>query len=326
MRKNALRFTFFILQRWSPFEFQKSYIHLSFNPKVTRLHKLYKLHKLYELYKLHELNNSNLCCQNVACIILSPMNRPTLASRLKLRERPAGRSPVMFQTWQDLLFLHWEYDVDEIQQTLPPGLYVDTFEERAYLGIVPFFMKNVRPRFCPNVPGISNFMETNLRTYVYDERGIAGVWFYSLDANQWLAVKLARTFFKLPYFYAAMHEQRDQSGQVITYDVGRRGVDQGLHSRFCYQSAGSIRHAQPGTLEFFLVERYILFAYSAQTRSLSTGQVYHTPYPIIEAEVSEWDSYLLEIDGFSQPLRAPDHILMSPGVTVDIFALAQASS
>lgn len=134
----------------------------------------------------------------------------------------------MFQTWQDLLFLHWEYDVDEIQQTLPPGLYVDTFEDRAYLGIVPFFMKNVRPRFCPSVPGISNFMETNLRTYVYDERGIAGVWFYSLDANQWLAVKLARTFFKLPYFYAAMHEQRDQSGQVITYDVGRRGVDQGF--------------------------------------------------------------------------------------------------
>lgn len=254
------------------------------------------------------------------------MKRPTLASRLKLRERPAGRSPVMFQQWRDLLFLHWEYDADEIQQTLPPGLYVDTFEDRAYLGIVPFFMKNVRPRFCPSVPGISNFMETNLRTYVYDERGVAGVWFYLLDANQWLAVKLARTFFKLPYFYAAMHEQRDRAGQVITYNVGRHGVDEALHSRFCYQSAGSIRQAQLDALEFFLVERYILFAYSAQTRSLATGQVYHPPYPIVDANVSKWDSHLLKIDGFTQPPRAPDHILMSPGVNVDIFALTPVSS
>ncbi|MCB0163024.1 MAG: DUF2071 domain-containing protein [Anaerolineae bacterium] len=232
----------------------------------------------------------------------------------------------MFQTWQDLLFLHWEYDVDVIQQTLPPGLYVDTFEDRAYLGIVPFFMKHVRPRFCPSVPGVSNFMETNLRTYVFDEQGVAGVWFYSLDANQWLAVKLARTFFKLPYFYAAMHEQRDQTGQAITYDVGRYGVDKTLHSRFSYQNTGASRQAQPGTLEFFLVERYILFTYSPQTRSLSTGQVYHTPYPIVEANISAWDSHLLEIDGFNPPLRTPDHILMSPGVNVDIFALVGVSS
>ncbi|MCB0213158.1 MAG: DUF2071 domain-containing protein [Anaerolineae bacterium] len=253
------------------------------------------------------------------------MNHPTLQSRLQLRERPLYRSPVMYQSWRDLLFLHWEYDAEAIQQTLPPGLTVDTFEGKAYLGIVPFFMRNVRPRFCPSVPGISHFMETNLRTYVFDSRGVAGVWFYSLDANQWLAVKLARMFFKLPYFYATMRAKHDPSGQEVDYYVGRKEAAESLHSRFQYRSRGEIRHAEPGTLEFFLVERYILFAYAEKTQQLSTGQVYHTPYPIVDTEVPEWDSRLLKLDGFNQPSRSPDHILMSHGVDVDIFALESAS-
>ncbi|MCB0194346.1 MAG: DUF2071 domain-containing protein [Anaerolineae bacterium] len=254
------------------------------------------------------------------------MNYPTLQSRLQLRERPAGRSPVMYQSWRDLLFLHWEYDAEAIQRTLPSGLTVDTFDGKAYLGIVPFFMRNVRPRFCPSVPGISNFMETNLRTYVFDARGVAGVWFYSLDANQWLAVKLARIFFKLPYFYAIMREKRDLLGREVDYYVGRKEAGESLHSRFRYRSRGGTRQAEPGTLEFFLVERYILFAYSPQTQQLSTGRVYHTPYPLVDAEVPEWDSRLFKLDGFNQPSRSPDHMLMSPGVDVDIFALEPASS
>jgi hypothetical protein len=222
----------------------------------------------------------------------------------------------MFQKWRDLLFLHWEYDPDLIQQTLPAGLQVDVFEGKAYLGVVPFFMKDVRPRFCPTIPGLSNFMETNVRTYVYDERGIAGVWFYSLDANQWLAVKLARTFFKLPYFYAQMQAQRDQA---VTYSVWRHGADPALASRFRYEAQGPTRQAEPGSLEFFLVERYILFADLGSR--LTTGQVHHPPYPLCEADAPEWDSHLLELDGFPKAGRPPDHILMSSGVDVDIFAL-----
>jgi len=248
---------------------------------------------------------------------------PTPQARLRLRERPANRSPVMVQNWRDLLFLHWVVDPDTIQQTLPPGLTVDTFEGRAYLGIVPFFMKDVRPRFSPTVPGLSNFMEVNVRTYVYDERGIAGVWFYSLDANQWLAVKLARTFYKLPYFYARMTETRSDAGREITYTSWRVGTDPNLCSRFRYRGRGSPRQAEPGSLEFFLVERYILFASVTRTNRLATGQVYHTPYPILAADVPEWDAHLIELDGFANPNRPPDHIIMSPGVDVDIFALEQ---
>jgi hypothetical protein len=224
----------------------------------------------------------------------------------------------MYQKWRDLLFLHWAYDPAVIQRTLPAGLFVDTFAGQAYVGLVPFFMVDIRPRFCPTVPGISNFLETNLRTYVYDERGVAGVWFYSLEANQWLAVKLARAFFKLPYFYARMRAQKSEQGQ-IDYTSWRRGTEPALASHFCYRRQGELGPAEPGSLEFFLLERYILFA--AGWHTLATGQVYHTPYPYGPVEVTAWDTHLLALAGLPLPERAPDHSLMSPGVDVDIFGL-----
>ncbi len=119
---------------------------------------------------------------------------PDESQRLAARIPPAQK-PVMHQRWTDLLFLHWEYPLEALQSTLPAGLFVDTFRGKAYLGIVPFFMRNIRPRFLPALPGISNFMEMNLRTYVHDRSGVPGVWFYSLEANQRLAVEVARRFF-----------------------------------------------------------------------------------------------------------------------------------
>jgi hypothetical protein len=225
----------------------------------------------------------------------------------------------MYQHWRELLFLHWAYDPAEIQRTLPPGLHVDTFEGQAYLGIVPFFMRQVRPRFAPPVPGVSNFLELNVRTYVHDGHGTAGVWFYSLDASQWLAVRIARLFFRLPYFYAVMGASLDGTKDLITYTSRRRGVDPALASRFRYGGRGPLRQAEPGSLEFFLVERYVLFAYRGG--QLYTGRVYHLPYPLQDQHLTEWDSNLLVLDGFDPPGRPPDHVIGSRGVEVEIFAL-----
>ncbi|MBV8901140.1 MAG: DUF2071 domain-containing protein, partial [Verrucomicrobia bacterium] len=102
--------------------------------------------------------------------------------QLRERQYPAAPVVVMRQRWLDLLFLHWRWDPVEVQRTLPPGLTVDTWEDDAWIGIVPFAMRGVRPRFCPSVPGISHFLELNLRTYVRDRLGRPGIWFYSLDA------------------------------------------------------------------------------------------------------------------------------------------------
>lgn len=248
------------------------------------------------------------------------MNRFPLdaAQRLAARERPAA-TPVMYQQWRDLLFLHWEFPVATIQQTLPDGLFADTYDGKAYLGIVPFFMRNIRPRLLPAVPGVSNFMELNLRTYVHDEAGVPGVWFYSLDANQRLAVAVARRCFHLPYENAVMSAHRTESG-AIHYE-SQRGAqkDGGIRCRFEYAPGTELPQPEPESLEFFLVERYRLYA--ASGHRLWRGGVAHQPYPLCQAEVTAWDEQLLELNGFQPTGRPPDHKVLSRGVDVTIFPL-----
>jgi len=227
----------------------------------------------------------------------------------------------MYQRWEDLLFLHWSYDPLAIQSTLPRGLTVDTFEGNAYIGIVPFFMRQVRPVFWPRLPGISDFLELNVRTYVYDEQGVPGVWFYSLDANQWLAVRAARRFFSLPYFDCKMKAEKNSTTAEIRYCSHRRGTDEKLSSCFQYRPQGLARLVKPGTLEFFLVERYVLFARSASHARPWSGRVHHQPYPLLDVEVTEWDDAAFELDGLTRPRRNPDHSVMSPGVSVEVFAI-----
>jgi uncharacterized protein YqjF (DUF2071 family) len=116
--------------------------------------------------------------------------------------RPAlayGRPVVMWQSWLDLLFLHWPIRSDELRVLIPPQLELDLFEGTAYVGLVAFTMTGVRPRGLPAVPGLSRFHETNLRTYVRVADRDAGVWFFSLDAGSAVAVRLARSLFHLPY-------------------------------------------------------------------------------------------------------------------------------
>ena len=236
-----------------------------------------------------------------------------------MREQPQHRTPVMYEKWQDLLFLHWEYDPQAIQRTLPKGLYVDTFENKAYLGVVPFFMREVHPRLFPSILRVSDFQELNVRTYVYDSNGTPGVWFYSLDANHYLAVRAARLFFNLPYFHTNMSAEFNPDTKEISYSSYRYRTDPDLITHFRYRSISDTSLAQPGTLEFFLIERYILFAYS--NNKLYAGRVWHSPYQLSEVEVSDLEENVLRLDGFSNPSRPPDHRIMSSGVKVDIFGL-----
>jgi len=249
------------------------------------------------------------------------LKSPTEADRLAVRTRPTGRKPVMHQRWDDLLFLHWSYDPLAIQSRLPSGLTVDTFEGKAYIGIVPFFMRDVRPSFFPRLPGISDFLELNVRTYVFDEDGTPGVWFYSLDANQWLAVRAARRFFLLPYFDCKMRAEKTSTTSEIRYLSHRRGTNEDLSSCFQYRPQSATRMAKPGSLEFFLIERYLLFTGLANHARPWSGRVHHQPYPLSDVEVTEWDDAAFELDGLMRPGREPDHAVMSPGVTVEVFGL-----
>jgi uncharacterized protein len=242
----------------------------------------------------------------------------TLQQRLAQRERPA-RPPAMYQTWEELLFLHWRLDARLIQSRLPVGLRVDTFEDQGWMGVVPFFMRNIRPSWSPTVPGVSNFQELNLRTYVVDDHGVPGVWFFSLDADTRVGVWWGRTLYDLPYHYAQMMHTRDLASGRVEYCSQRPGTPARLASQFAYQPQGPAYVAEPGTLEFFLVERYVLFTQNRRGELMS-GRVYHPPYQIHQAGARGNDA-VFELNALPRPGRDADHMLISRGVDVDVFAL-----
>ncbi len=245
---------------------------------------------------------------------------PTAEQRAATRVRPA-RSPVMFQSWHHLLFLHWAWDPAAIQATLPEGLHVDTHNDRAYLGVVPFWMDAVRPRFCPPVPGLSWFLELNLRTYVHTADGTPGVWFYSLDCNQPVAVQIARTLFSLPYVHARQTGVRpDAHPEGLANFTSQRQSDSS-RNHFTYSGSTPPALAEPGTLEFFLAERYLLFSRSRRTGCLYEGRVWHTPYRLSPARVTRAETSLFVDNGFPSPDRPADHAIVSPGVDVSIYGL-----
>ena len=222
----------------------------------------------------------------------------------------------MWHRWESLLFLHWRVSAERIQQTLPPGLTVDTYDGHAYVGIVPFLMRNVRPVGVPAIPWLSHFHELNVRTYAYDSDGVPGVWFYSLSCDQPLAVFAARALTGLNYLNASMWSKR---GEVIDYSCRRTGS--AVAARYRYRPLGPARIAEGDSLEFFLVERYYLFA--IRRGSLIRGQVAHQPYAIRDAELQEWSAEPAHLDGFRKIADEPVHICYADAVDVNIYAPEQ---
>lgn len=239
------------------------------------------------------------------------------SERLRIRSVP-DQSAVMYQKWRSLLFLHFASDPIEIMPLLPPGLEVDTFpdpsgEPKAWVGLVPFRMEGVRPRFLPPLPGLSSFPEFNLRTYVHRRGRDPGVWFFSLEAANRIACAVARRFFGLPYHEAEMSLEEESELRKYHSKRLRGGADVEIEAEL----GPELPSAAPGTLEFFLVERYLL--YSLKGGKLFTGRVHHAPYPLREAHVLNLRESLCEANGVI-PHRYI-HAIASDGVDVMVYGL-----
>jgi uncharacterized protein YqjF (DUF2071 family) len=264
----------------------------------------------------------------VSCLLMdSKMTSAQVAAQSVLQQRPSARHPVMKQRWDQLLFLHWEADAGELQQRLPPGLTVDCFGGRAYIAVVPFLMRRIRPLYLPSLPWLSNFLELNVRTYVVDEYGTPGVWFFSLDTDRWIARTIARRFFQLPYFWAEMKARMDGDEWMDYWTVRREKSDlaplKSEAAEYRYRGVGNACLAKPGSLEFFLLERYVLFAWNERRKQLLSGRVWHEPYRYRQAEVASFSAAPIGWDGLTMPAGEPIHQCCSERVGVDAFAVEE---
>ena len=242
--------------------------------------------------------------------------------RIAPTRRPAG--PCFgYQAWLDLLFLHWELPAARLQALLPPGLTLDTFEGRAFVGLVPFRMRDVRATWAPALPYFSAFPEVNLRLYVHREGRDPGVFFLSLDASKLAAVLWARASWGLPYFWSHLRHRTLPDGR---FEVRGRALRPGREARLDvrWRHGLALGSAVPGTLEHFLVERYVLYTVK-RGGVLHQGAVHHAPYALHRAqEVELGECSLLAAAGVDGGTPLP-LVLASPGVRVEVFPLRALS-
>lgn len=240
---------------------------------------------------------------------------------------------VMTQRWRDLLFAHWSFEPGVVRDLLPShlvdiGVELDCFDGRAYVGLVPFQMSDLRLRGLPPIPTTSDFAEINVRTYVTHE-GRPAVWFFSLDTAQLLPTVVARLAFRLPYCYgrASVTVTGTDENSVYASRVERRWPNRAVSS--IAARIGPPIETSP--LASFLTARWGLVTTSATgaTRSNTAkskvaktwfGAIDHEPWPLHSAELLDLDDHLVESAGLPRPEGEPI-LLYSPGVTTTIHSL-----
>ena len=202
--------------------------------------------------------------------------------------------------WLNLLFMHWAVPAETLRPLIPPRLELDTFDAHAWLGVVPFEMRDVYPRWTFSVPGLSHFPELNLRTYVR-AGGKPGVWFFSLDASNRIAVRLARASFNLPYFAAAMGCAEIDGTVYYQSKRTHRGAaptDFVAH----YQPTGE--PTAPDDLTTFLTERYCLYSADAN-QNVYRGEIHHLPWSLQPARAEVQVNRMTEQIGVTLPDTEP---------------------
>jgi uncharacterized protein YqjF (DUF2071 family) len=229
-----------------------------------------------------------------------PVRQASVTEKTEHRPWPLPAGPwVQAQTWVDLAFLHWRLDPDELARLVPPTVELETFDGAAWLGITPFLLTGFRVRGMPPLPRVSTFPELNVRTYVrHGEK--PGIWFFTLDAASTLAVEAAKRLYRLPYSRARMSYERN--GDHVDYDSARAGAT------FCarYRGDGDLFHAEPGSLEHFLTERYCL--YTEDGGRLYRAEIHHPPWDLQHGEAQ------IDLNTMA-PVKLPDeepHVLFSP--------------
>jgi uncharacterized protein YqjF (DUF2071 family) len=211
------------------------------------------------------------------------------------------------QSWRDLTFLHWAVHPALVEPLLPPGTRPDVFEDRTYVGLVPFRMVGMSLGRGPALPRVGTFLETNVRLYSVDATGRRGVVFLSLDADRALVVPTIRALVGAPYQWARMRLSR--TGDTVTYEARRR-----LGRRPCSRVVVRVGAPRETTaLDDFLTARW-----GAHVRRRG-GTTYvpnaHAPWPLRNAEVLELEDQLVAAAGLPDlTKRPPDHVAFSDGV------------
>jgi uncharacterized protein YqjF (DUF2071 family) len=233
---------------------------------------------------------------------MTPSSLPLLSDIQHRPWAPPKQAWLLAQQWHHLLFAHWAVSPDVLRSLIPADLQTDTFDGQAWVGVVPFRMVGVRFHGLPPIPTTTTFPELNVRTYVIAE-GKPGVWFFSLDAGSRAVVEVARQSFHLPYFKANMTVQTDgDEARYTSRRTDRRGGPAEFVAR--YRPISEVYRSTAGTLDYWLTERYCLYAVDSRGR-LYRGEIHHAPWPLQRAEAEIKVNTMAQAQGIALPNAPP---------------------
>jgi uncharacterized protein len=237
-------------------------------------------------------------------------------------EEPACRSetpgfrPVFFGDWMRVLFVHYQVDPEALQNEIPFPL--DLWNGQAFVSLVGFTMQRLRPRlggkfaewlFRP----ISTTRFLNVRTYVR-QGNESGIFFIAEFLSNRLCVPLGRPTFALPYRPGLLVYRDDGQSGRIEGSVKAAGCRSRLEYRARAPSPAEVelRTSRPGSLDFFLLERYAAFTRCGAKRRIF--RIWHRPWLQRRMETIVRDEGLLATTGdwFSHARPVGSHY--SPGV------------
>ena len=196
----------------------------------------------------------------------------------------------MLQRWHEISFFHWSCDPKVLQQRLPQGLQVDTFDGKAWISLTPFLLVGLRPPLFPRTLGLT-FPEMNLRTYVRGPAG-PGIWFFSLDAARLSAVWGARATFGLPYFRATMTVNISTTENLY---FSRRSEK----AKAIIRIAKETPITEQSNLDTFLTARFRL--YSLRAGRLITAEVQHAAWELNRVRILEFEESVRDAMGLYWP-------------------------
>jgi uncharacterized protein YqjF (DUF2071 family) len=163
----------------------------------------------------------------------------------------------------------------DLRVRVPDELEIEEHEGTAWLSFMFFRVRALRARGALPVPGISSFLQLNVRTYVRGPDGLPGVWFFSIDASSRLASIGVRRIYRVPAFHARM--TLEPVGDWQEAECVRVG-EPGRVFAARYRAGSETFQAEPGSLEAFLTERYRIFAADA------SAEMHHDRWLLSPAE------------------------------------------
>jgi uncharacterized protein YqjF (DUF2071 family) len=228
----------------------------------------------------------------------------------------------MAQRWNNLLFIHRPAPVEALRALVPAALELDLYEGTPWVSVTPFYLSHLRPRGLPPFPWISEFPELNVRTYV-TLGGKPGVYFFSLDAGNPVAVYGARALYRLPYFRASMSVREARDGTIHYRSRRIHGGAPAAELNARYRPAGAVTHSKPGTLDHWLTERYCLYAVDGARRAFR-AEIHHHPWPLQPAEVEIDRETMVEAAGLPRLASERQRVAFSRRLDVVVWAPERA--